>query len=49
MIEFKRNKETGIVEAYKDGVKVGDIKTMGDDLQKNKEVNNGDRSKTNKP
>ena len=31
MIEFKRNKETGILEAWKDGEKVGEIITMGDD------------------
>lgn len=32
MIEFKRNKETGILEAYKDGKKVGDVITMGDEV-----------------
>ena len=31
MIEFRRNKKTGVVEAYKNGKKVGNIKTMGDD------------------
>lgn len=30
MIEFKRNKETGILEVWKNGQKVGDIITMGD-------------------
>jgi hypothetical protein len=30
MVEFKRNKKTGIVEAYKKGKKVGEIITMGD-------------------
>lgn len=34
MIEFKRNKKTGIVEAYKDGKKVGSIETMGDSMNK---------------
>jgi len=34
MIEFKRNKETGIVEAWKDGKKVGEIITMGDEVKK---------------
>lgn len=29
-IEFKRNKETGILEAWKNGKKAGDIITMGD-------------------
>lgn len=31
-MEFKRNKETGILEAWKDGKKIGDIKTMGDEV-----------------
>lgn len=34
MIEFKRNKETGIVEAWKDGKKIGDVVTMGDEVKK---------------
>lgn len=37
MIEFKRNKKTGILEAYKDGEKVGIIETMGDEVKKEKE------------
>lgn len=32
MIEFRRNKETGILEVYKDGKKIGEIITMGDDI-----------------
>lgn len=32
MIEFKRNKETGILEVWKNGKKVGEIITMGDDM-----------------
>lgn len=32
MIEFKRNKETGILEVWKDGKKIGEIRTMGDDV-----------------
>lgn len=32
MVEFKRNKKTGIVEIWKDGKKVGEIRTMGDDI-----------------
>ena len=32
MIEFHRNKKTGILEAYKNGKKVGDIITMGDEI-----------------
>lgn len=35
MIEFRRNKETGILEAYKDGEKVGSVKTMGDEVKNN--------------
>lgn len=33
MIEFKRNKETGIVEVWKDGKKVGEIVNMGDEVK----------------
>jgi hypothetical protein len=33
MIEFKRNKDTGIVEVWKDGKKVGEITTMGDEIK----------------
>lgn len=32
-VEFKRNKETGIVEAFVDGRKVGEVTTMGDNVQ----------------
>lgn len=32
MIEFKRNKETGILEAWKDGKKIGEVETMGDEV-----------------
>ena len=32
MIEFKRNPETGIVEVWKDGKNIGEIITMGDDV-----------------
>lgn len=34
MIEFIRNKETGILEVWKDGVKIGEIDTMGDEIGK---------------
>lgn len=33
MIEFKRNKDTGIVEVWKDGKKVGEIVNMGDEVK----------------
>lgn len=36
-IEFKRNKETGILETWKDGKKVGTIITMGDEIMQNKD------------
>ena len=32
MIEFKRNKETGVLEAWKDGKKIGEVITMGDEI-----------------
>lgn len=32
MIEFKRNKKTGKLEVFKDGKKIGEIETMGDNL-----------------
>lgn len=37
MIEFKRNEETGILEVYKDGKKIGEVITMGDLITKDKE------------
>lgn len=36
MIEFKRDKETGIVYAYRDGKKVGAVDTMGDNVKDEK-------------
>ena len=32
-IEFIRNKETGILEVWKNGYKIGEIITMGDQLE----------------
>lgn len=32
MIEFIRNKETGILEVWKDGKKIGEVSTMGDEV-----------------
>lgn len=32
MIDFKRNEETGILEVWKDGKKVGEVITMGDEI-----------------
>ena len=31
-MEFKRNKDTGILEVWKDGKKIGEIITMGDEI-----------------
>ena len=36
MIEFIRNEKTGILEAFKDGKKVGEVITMGDRIKKEK-------------
>ena len=35
MIEFKRNNDTGILEVWEDGKKVGEIFTMGDEIIEN--------------
>lgn len=40
MIEFKRNKDTGELEAYKNGKKIGNIKTMGDEVKKENDDKN---------
>ena len=48
MIEFKRNKETGIVEAYKDGKKVGSVETMGDVILKGENDGKTNRDKNKK-
>lgn len=32
MKELKRNKDTGVVEVWEDGKKVGEIVTMGDEI-----------------
>ena len=37
MIEFKRNKKTGVLEAWKDGKKIGEIVTMGDNVKPTKQ------------
>lgn len=36
MVELKRNKKTGIVEVWKNGVKVDKVVTIGDDIKKRK-------------
>lgn len=35
MIEFRRNKETGVLEIWENGEKVGEIATMGDEISNN--------------
>lgn len=37
-ITFKRNPETGLLEAWKDGVFLGNVITMGDDIINQEEV-----------
>lgn len=43
MISFKRNKETGIVEAWENGEKIGEITTMGDEIIGKGENNVGNK------
>lgn len=31
-MEFKRNAETGILEVWQDGKKIGEVRTMGDNI-----------------
>ncbi len=42
MIEFVRNKETGILEVWKNGIKIGIITTMGDKIR---EVHQNEKKK----
>ena len=41
MKKFKYNKETGRLEVWENGRKIGVINTMGDDVKKPKEKKNG--------
>lgn len=43
MIKFKRNKKTGIVEVWKNGKKVGEIRTIGDDVNGKNNKHSGNR------
>lgn len=45
MTSFVRNKETGILEVWRNGKKVGEIHTMGDDVNKKNEANIKDSAK----
>ncbi len=38
MIKFRRNKETGVLEVWENGEKVGEIVTMGDEIESSKEI-----------
>lgn len=37
MIELRRNPDTGIVESWEDGKKIGEVITMGDMVQAEQE------------
>lgn len=39
MIIFKRNENTGIVEIWKSGKKIGEIETIGDEIIRNYKQN----------
>ena len=39
MKEFIRNKETGILEVWENGKKIGEIITMGDEINKEGDIN----------
>lgn len=34
MIEFKHNKKTGVLEVWKNGKKIGEVITMGDNVKR---------------
>lgn len=36
-MEFRRNKETGLLEAWEDGHKISEVITMGDDIREDDE------------
>lgn len=44
MIEFKRNKITGILEVWKNGKQTGEIRTMGDDIGTENDVKNSEKA-----
>lgn len=50
MKEFRRNKETGILEVWENEKKVGEVRTMGDEIintgaEKRRRKRNEDRGK----
>lgn len=44
MIEFRRNKETGILEVWKNGKKIGEMITMGDEINEKDDTKTGKRA-----
>jgi hypothetical protein len=44
MVELIRNNETGIVEAWKDGKKIGEVHTMGDEINASEDNKSRKRS-----
>lgn len=44
MTQFKYNKETGVLEAWRDGKKVGTVATMGDKIMGNELPPKDDRT-----
>ena len=41
MIELKRNKKTGKIESWKNGKKIGEITSMGEEIKKKKKEKKG--------
>lgn len=44
MLEFKRNKDTGVLEVWKGRKKIGEIDTLGDEVKNKKEKPKGDKN-----
>lgn len=45
MKELKRNPDTGVVEVWEDGKKVGEIRTMGDEIMGNPNGRSGSQDR----
>lgn len=43
MKKIIRNKETGILEVWEDGKKIGEIRTMGDEIMENEDGSQDNR------
>jgi len=48
MKEFRRNKKTGILEVWDGDKKVGEVRTMGDDVLKDQSDETGDKKRRRK-